>query len=178
MILVSYEIQVSRQLVTYLAILVLVLGVFGVYALTLGTGTSVASVSSAPTATQPSNPQAQPSGIPSQPSIPTVQPTAPAVQPTAPAGTTSPQDIYIRAKADGTYDKRSITVKSGIPVRLHFTADSNAGCGRQFVLYGLNVKAVSIGGVEQVVEFTPTTAGTYEYNCGMKMWQRGSLIIQ
>jgi heme/copper-type cytochrome/quinol oxidase subunit 2 len=88
-----------------------------------------------------------------------------------------PQDIYIRALADGTYDKQEVSVKRGVPVRLHFTADPNAGCGRQMVLYGLNVNAISKSGEENVVEFTPNDAGTFEYNCGMRMWKPGKLIV-
>ena len=97
------------------------------------------------------------------------------------SGTTSSstiQDIYIRANSDGSYDKNSVTIKYGMLTRLHFTADSNAGCGRQFVIYGLNVQTTSSNGQEQVVEFTPKTPGTYTYSCGMRMWGPGTLIVQ
>jgi heme/copper-type cytochrome/quinol oxidase subunit 2 len=87
------------------------------------------------------------------------------------------QDIYIRALSNGKYDKQEITVEKGIPVRLHFTADPDAGCGRQMVIYGMDVRVVSIGGAEDVVEFTPQKAGSYEYNCGMRMWQPGTLKV-
>ncbi len=87
------------------------------------------------------------------------------------------EDIYLRALDTGVYDKQEITVKKGIPVRLHFTADPDAGCGRQVVIYGLDVRAVSQNGEEDVVEFTPQDAGTYEYSCGMRMWGPGKLIV-
>ena len=87
------------------------------------------------------------------------------------------QDIYIRALATGVYDNMEITVKKGSPVRLHFTADPQAGCGRQLVIYGLNVQAVSQSGEEDAVVFTPQDAGTYEYSCGMRMWGPGKLIV-
>ncbi len=87
------------------------------------------------------------------------------------------QDIYIKAKNDGTYDREEVTVNAGSPVRLHFTADPDAGCGRQMVIYGLNIKAVSTNGEENVVEFIPKQAGTYEYNCGMRMWRAGRLVV-
>ena len=87
------------------------------------------------------------------------------------------QDIYIKARSDGTYDKQEVTVKRGQPVRLHFTADPNAGCGRQLVIYGMNVRAISRSGEENVVDFTPQQAGTFEYNCGMRMWKPGKLIV-
>ncbi|MFH2105846.1 MAG: cupredoxin domain-containing protein [Candidatus Micrarchaeota archaeon] len=100
------------------------------------------------------------------------------VQPSADSQEVGIQDIYIRALSNGYYDKIEITVKKGIPVRLHFTADSNAGCGRQIVLYGLNVQATSMNGQEQVVDFTPKESGTYDYSCGMRMWGPGKLIVQ
>jgi plastocyanin domain-containing protein len=87
------------------------------------------------------------------------------------------QDIYIKALSDGTYDKSELTVKKGVPVRLHFTADPNAGCGRQLVIYGMNVSAISRSGEEDVVDFTPQQAGTFEYSCGMRMWGPGKLIV-
>ncbi|MFN7991827.1 MAG: cupredoxin domain-containing protein [Candidatus Micrarchaeia archaeon] len=87
------------------------------------------------------------------------------------------QEIYIKALSDGTYDKQEVTVKKGMLVRLHFTADRNAGCGRQMVIYGLNVNAISRSGEESVVEFTPQQAGTFEYNCGMRMWRPGRLNV-
>jgi hypothetical protein len=88
------------------------------------------------------------------------------------------QDIYVRALRSGAYDLQEITVNAGVPVRLHFTADPDAGCGRQLVIYGLGVKALSKSGEEDVVEFTPSEEGTYEYNCGMRMWQPGRLVVR
>ena len=87
-----------------------------------------------------------------------------------------PQDIYIRALSNGGYDRQEITVNGGVPVRLHFSAEPNAGCGRQLVIYGLGVQAVSRSGEEAVVDFTPEK-GVYEYNCGMRMWRPGKLVV-
>ena len=101
--------------------------------------------------------------------------TSEAVQTEEQSGST--QDIYIRALNNGQYDREEITVRKGTMVRLHFTADSDAGCGRQLVIYGLGVKAYSKNGEEAVVEFTPKDAGTYEYSCGMRMWGPGRLVV-
>ncbi|HSB46470.1 MAG TPA: cupredoxin domain-containing protein [Candidatus Bilamarchaeum sp.] len=87
------------------------------------------------------------------------------------------QDIYIKALSDGTYDRNEVTVKKGTPVRLHFTADPNAGCGRQLVIYGMNIRASSLNGEEGVVDFIPQAEGTYEYSCGMRMWGPGKLVV-
>jgi hypothetical protein len=87
------------------------------------------------------------------------------------------QDIYIKALSDGTYDKQELDVKKGVPVRLHFTADSDAGCGRSMVIYGLNIRATSQNGQENVVEFIPQQEGTYEISCGMRMWGPAKLVV-
>lgn len=87
------------------------------------------------------------------------------------------QEVSIRALANGNYDKGVITVRKGIPVKLRFSADPNAGCGRQFVIFGMNVGAISTNGEEKILEFTPNTEGTYEYSCGMRMWGPGRLVV-
>ncbi|MFH1785592.1 MAG: cupredoxin domain-containing protein [Candidatus Micrarchaeota archaeon] len=88
------------------------------------------------------------------------------------------QDVYIKAKADGTYDKSEVVVKSGNLVRIHFTTEPYVGCGAVLYIYGLNLQTVSKNGQEGIIEFTPTKPGTYEYNCGMRMWSPGKLIVQ
>ena len=87
------------------------------------------------------------------------------------------QDVYLRALSNGTYDKSEITVKKGVPVRLHFTADPNAGCGRAMMIYGMNVRAISKSGEEQIVTFTPEKEGSYQYNCTMGMWRPGRFVV-
>lgn len=93
------------------------------------------------------------------------------------AKTKEVQDVYIRALANGNYNKPLITVKKGTLVRLHFTADRNAGCGRFFVLDEFNVKLLPKGEDESVAEFLPEKAGTYPYHCGMWMW-KGKLVVE
>ena len=86
------------------------------------------------------------------------------------------QDVYVRALDAGRYDKQEITVKAGIPVRMHFSADSNSGCGRQIVLPDFKLNAISSNGEEKILEFTPSTPGSYAYRCGMNMF-RGVLKV-
>ncbi len=86
------------------------------------------------------------------------------------------QDVYIKALGTGSYDNPQVTVKKGIPVRLHFSAQANAGCGRAFYLDGFNVKLISYSGEEQVAEFTPQQEGTFAYHCGMNMF-RGRMVV-
>lgn len=86
-------------------------------------------------------------------------------------------DVYLHANSNGTYDKEQITLEVGVPVRLHFSAASNAGCGRGLVISGMNVNVVSQNGQEQIVEFTPGKTGVFEYNCPMRMWKSGKLVV-
>jgi len=88
------------------------------------------------------------------------------------------QGIYLHANRDGTYDKQEITVNQNQPVRLHFTADASAGCGRQVVIYGLGISASSMNGEEGTADFTPKDAGTYDISCGMRMWGPAKLIVR
>ena len=99
-------------------------------------------------------------------------------QPTAAGnGVQDIQDIYIKALRNGEYDNMQLTVKKGVPVRVHFSTEGKVGCGAQLVIYGLNVRAISRDGSEQVAEFTPQQTGTYDYSCGMYMWGPGKLVV-
>jgi len=96
--------------------------------------------------------------------------------PTVYAGTDGAvQDIYIKALSSGTYDRPQVSVKAGQKVRLHFSADPNAGCGKTLVMRDFNVRLVSLNGEERTAEFTPQR-GTYEFSCSMRMF-RGSLVV-
>jgi|GEM_PF-1296585 len=85
------------------------------------------------------------------------------------------QDVYIKALPSGSYDKPSVQVKAGVPVRFHFSADRNAGCGKLLLINEFGVRLTSYSGEESVAEFTPS-AGTYQYHCGMYMFV-GKLIV-
>ena len=95
-----------------------------------------------------------------------------------PTSNSEKQEIYIKALANGDYDNKEIVVKKGIPVRVHFTANPGAGCGRQLVIYGTNVNLISQNGEEKTAEFTPQKEGTYEFSCGMRMQGPGRLVVQ
>ncbi len=100
------------------------------------------------------------------------------VQTTASPVTTNPaQEIYITALSNGQYDKPEVRVKKGELVRLHFNAESGAGCGAYMILDGFNVQLISKNGQEAIAEFTPTEAGTFAYHCSMYMF-RGNLIVE
>lgn len=97
--------------------------------------------------------------------------------PTIVAATGGIQEISIRALDTGRYDKQEIRVRKGVPVRVSFSADQYAGCGRLLVMPDFGVRLVVRGSETVTATFTPTQAGTYAYRCGMNMF-RGRLIVE
>jgi len=98
-------------------------------------------------------------------------------KPRSPQPSGEVQDVYVRALSSGTYDKEEVSVKKGIPVRFHFTADSGAGCGSYLSIPEFDVKLLSKNGQEDVAEFTPMKEGTYEYSCAMRMFI-GRMVVE
>ncbi len=93
-----------------------------------------------------------------------------------PSGNGEVQEVYVKALSTGVYDKQQITVKKGIPVRFHFSAEQGAGCGKVLVIRKFNVQLLSRNGEESFAEFTPTETGSFEYSCSMRMF-RGTLNV-
>ncbi|MBM3229205.1 hypothetical protein FJZ26_02135 [Candidatus Parvarchaeota archaeon] len=85
------------------------------------------------------------------------------------------QDVYVKAGWGG-YDKPEVRVKAGSPVRFHFSADQNSGCGRALFINEFGVSLISRSGEEQVATFTPKNPGTYQYHCSMYMFV-GNLVV-
>jgi len=100
------------------------------------------------------------------------QPSSPVVLPSA----SGVQEVYVKALNSGLYDRPELRVKAGAPVRLHFSAEGYAGCGKVFVMRDFGVTLISRNGEEQVAEFTPSL-GKYEYACSMRMF-RGTLYAE
>lgn len=88
------------------------------------------------------------------------------LQPTAAA--LSFQDVEIRGTARG-FQPASVRVKAGQPVKVSFTADGNAGCGRALLIKKAGISLVSKGGQTETAEFTPEK-GVYAYKCSMAMF--------
>lgn len=84
------------------------------------------------------------------------------------------QEISIRAGTNG-YDIPVFQVKKGIPVRILFSADKYAGCGRQMIIPDFGVSAIANGGVTPI-EFTPDKTGSFAFRCSMNMF-RGTMIV-
>lgn len=85
------------------------------------------------------------------------------------------QVVSVRALASGGYNNPTVNVKAGVPVRFDFSADPNAGCGRQLIIDNTGINLVSRSGETVSATFTPKTPGQYRFHCGMNMF-RGVLV--
>ena len=124
------------------------------------------------------NPALKGRGTAATPATPTGNPAATAASGGGATAVPGGQEQYvaIRALSTGFYDKREVTVKAGVPVRLEFSAEPGAGCGRQFLIPDFGVQLVSRAGEKVFATFVPT-AGRHAYQCGMAMF-RGVLNAQ
>jgi hypothetical protein len=80
----------------------------------------------------------------------------------------------------GGYDPLRIQLKQGVPVKMTFRAIGQVGCGKE-LLFRVSASEVIEGRLEteadqQVIEFTPTQAGTFEFHCSHQMY-RGMLTV-
>lgn len=73
-----------------------------------------------------------------------------------------------------------IKAKVGVPVTIKFT--SVGGMPHDFVVDEFNVKTEQIANDNLEFEFTPTSAGTFEFYCSVgnhrKMGMKGSLVVE
>ncbi|MFH1235619.1 MAG: cupredoxin domain-containing protein [Parcubacteria group bacterium] len=85
------------------------------------------------------------------------------------------QEITILVK--GAYDPNIITVKAGIPVRLHFNRQENVDCSRYVTFEGLKIrKDLKAFGMTDV-DLTPTEIGEISFTCDMGMYQ-GKIVVE
>jgi copper chaperone CopZ len=75
-----------------------------------------------------------------------------------------------------TYLPNPVRVRKGVPVRLVADMNSMRGCSRAIVIpeFGVN-KYISAG--DNVITFTPTKSGTFQFSCSMGMY-RGTLVVE
>ncbi len=85
------------------------------------------------------------------------------------------QEISIRASPNG-YNPLAFTVKKGVPVKILFSADKYAGCGRQFTIRELGINALAEGDKPIEIQFTPMQEGSFAYRCSMNMF-RGVMTV-
>ncbi len=86
------------------------------------------------------------------------------------------QDIYLKATQYGTYDPSTLYVKKGMPVRIHYSADEYAGCGREVIFPEYKIRKLAPSNGEALIEFTPQKIGTFPFHCSMQMF-RGTIEV-
>ncbi|HWQ84587.1 MAG TPA: cupredoxin domain-containing protein [Anaerolineales bacterium] len=100
---------------------------------------------------------------------------APKGQIRAATGTGGAQEVAVIVK--GGYTPDVIVVKSGQPVRLHFTRQESSSCSEKVLFPDFNQNALLPEGQEVTLEFTPDKPGEYGFQCQMGML-RGKLIVE
>ena len=75
----------------------------------------------------------------------------------------------------GSYVMSPSAVKKGIPVRFEADMTKLPGCSRSIVISAFNVRKTLSEG-NNVIEFTPDKAGTFNIACSMNMY-RGTFTV-
>lgn len=96
---------------------------------------------------------------------------SPAVQALA-AGGVQAVPVVVR----GGYEPADIRVRAGQPVRLLFDRRETSPCSEEVVLPAFGLKRFLEPNQTTAVEFLPTSAGTFEFTCGMGML-RGRITV-
>lgn len=86
------------------------------------------------------------------------------------------QELTLKATNYGTYDPNYIIVKKGVPVRIRYSADLGAGCGREVIFPEFKVRKLAPIDKEVLIEFTPTRTGKFPFHCSMQMF-RGTIEV-
>ena len=78
--------------------------------------------------------------------------------------------------ANYNYDPNTIYLKAGVRARIVGDINQLAGCLRTIIIPGLGLsKSFSQG--DNILEFTPTSKGTFGFSCPMRMGT-GTIIVQ
>lgn len=97
-----------------------------------------------------------------------------------PVGADGVQEVTL-VITPGGYDPIRFAVKKDVPVRLIFRQLGEVGCGNELVFPSdpANLTALTLASPtdEQVLEFTPTEAGEFQFYCGHRMF-RGLLTVR
>jgi plastocyanin domain-containing protein len=83
----------------------------------------------------------------------------------------------VRIRVAGGYDPANVRVKKGKPVRLVFDRQETSGCSEEIVLPDFGIRKFLPAHKQTAIEFTPESAGSYEFTCGMSML-RGRLTVE
>jgi len=76
----------------------------------------------------------------------------------------------------GGYSPSTIAVTAGRPVRLVFDRQETNPCSEEIVIPAFGVRKFLPPHQRTTVEFTPPTAGTFDFSCGMGMLH-GTVVV-
>lgn len=82
----------------------------------------------------------------------------------------------VTVEVAGGYQPADIRVTAGTPVRLLFDRRETSPCSEEVVLPDFGMKRFLPAHRVTPVEFVPTTPGSYEFTCGMRML-RGRITV-
>jgi hypothetical protein len=88
---------------------------------------------------------------------------------------TSYQEATIEVNENG-YSPNQISLKVGIPAKLHFQKKSSTGCLSYLSIPDQGIHRELKSG-DNIISFTPKKSGTIKFSCGMGMYH-GSLILK
>lgn len=88
------------------------------------------------------------------------------------------QDVFLKATKYGVYSPTTLKVKKDIPVRIHYSADWEAGCGRAVLFPEYKQQAYAPAEGEVLIEFTPTKTGVFPFHCSMKMFNGTIEVVE
>lgn len=77
----------------------------------------------------------------------------------------------------GGYSPSEVYVRAGVPVRLTFDRRETSSCSEEVIIPDLKVRRFLTPNARTTVEFTPTTPGRFDFQCGMGMLH-GKLVVQ
>lgn len=96
-------------------------------------------------------------------------------QEAATVGASGSQELIVVVK--GAYSPNVISVKRGVPVKLHFDRQEDVDCSRFVVFPTLKLHKELPSFAITDVEFTPTEAGEIPFSCDMGMYQ-GKVVVK
>jgi plastocyanin len=90
--------------------------------------------------------------------------------------TTGEQQVVEMHVNSSGFSPATLKIKKGIPVKWIIKGDQLSGCTSKILVPSLNISKALVAG-DNIVEFTPTNAGTIPFSCWMGMVQ-GKFIVE
>jgi plastocyanin domain-containing protein len=77
----------------------------------------------------------------------------------------------------GNYILSPSTIKKDTPVRIEADISKMPGCSKSVVISAFNIRK-SLSSSDNVIEFTPNKAGTFNIACSMNMYQGSFTVLE